>query len=197
MAVAPLTATHRKAQLALRAKVLRDLHRIWPALQWDDIDRTFPLWATVASTLIDRNRLVSAALASSYYRALRFQQGITGPVDILTPDPLDRDQMDTALRVTALVSVKAASTRGISRDAAMANAFVSSSGAITRLVLDAGRETIRATSIADSRSRGWQRITSGKACDFCAGLTSQTFDTSGAAFEAHDHCGCSAQPIFR
>jgi hypothetical protein len=199
MAVEALTATHRKAQLALRAKVIRDLHRIWPALRWDDIERTFPLWATVASTLIARNRATSSAIASSYYRALRFQQGVTDPLDLVIAEPLPAAQVQTSLRVTSLVSIKAAAARGIARDAAMANAFVTSSGSISRLVLDAGRETIRATAIADPRSEGWQRITSGRACTFCSTLAGQgaVYREATADFQAHDHCGCTAQPVFR
>lgn len=197
MAVEALTVTHRKAQLTLRAKVLKELHRIWPALQWDDLDRTFPLWANVASTLIVRNRATSSALAASYYRALRFQQGITDPVEIVTPEALPTEQVRTVLRVTSIVSLKAAATRGLAREAAMANAFVSSSGSISRLVLDAGRETIRATSIADRRAEGWQRVASGRACDFCSMLDGKVHREPTADFPAHDHCGCTAQPLFR
>lgn len=197
MLVDELTATHRKAQLVLRAKVLRDLHRIWPALKWDDIERTFPLWATVVSALIARDRRTSAALAASYYRAFRFQQGINDEFDVVTAEPLPPEQVETALRVTSLVSVKAAAVRGLAKQAAMANAFVASSGAVTRLVLDAGRETIRAASIADPRAAGWQRVTSGRACGFCRSLTGVVFDDGRAGFKPHDHCGCTPQPVFR
>lgn len=194
-AAAPLTATHRQAQLALRARVVRDLQTLWPALDWEDIDRTFPIWARVVSTLIDRNRTTSASLASAYYRAFRFEAGHTDPLPAIAPPVLPRAQVQTVLRVTSIVSIKAAATRGLAREAAMANAFVASSGAVSRLVLDAGRETIRASTLADPKARGWERVTSGRTCDFCASLASEVYE-GDANFQAHDHCGCTAQPVY-
>lgn len=193
-----LTAAHRNAQLALRAKVLRDLHRIWPALNPDDLARTFTLWATVAASLIDRNRRTSAALASSYYRSTRFQAGLTDAFTIPAFDPLPAEQINVALRATTLSPLLAAKDLD-RRDQALATAFVRSSGAVTRLVLDGGRETIRAAAIADPRAQGWQRVASGRACRFCTTLADRggVYSQGSVAFSAHDHCGCTAQPVYR
>lgn len=196
---APLTVTHRRAQLALRASVLRSLQRLWPAMDWSDLDRTFPMWATAAGALIAQNRATSANLAAAYYRAFRFAEGITEPPTIVVAEPVPADKMFVSLRVTALAGVKAAAALGVQRDVAMANAFVRSSGAVTRFVLEGGRDTIRQTVAADPRAAGWQRVTSGRACGFCSMLASRggVYKETTVDFHAHDHCGCTAQPVYR
>lgn len=198
-AAAPLTATHRQAQLALRAGVLRDLQKLWPAMDWTDLDRTFPLWATAIGALVTKNRHTSASLAAAYYRAFRFAAGITDTAPIILAQPVDPTKLAISLQVTALAGAKAAAARGVTREVAMANAFVRSSGAVTRLVLEGGRETIRETVAADPRARGWERVTGARSCGFCRLLASRggVFKATTADFQAHDHCGCTAQPVYR
>ncbi len=201
MAVAsPLSVTHRRAQLSLRARVLSDLLRLWPALAWEDIDATFPVWATVVTDLIDRDRAASAALADDYYQRLRAVNGVGGQAHVVTPAPLPRPMIVTALRVTAANAVKAATAGGATRDAAMRNAYVRSSGAVTRLVLDAGRETVRRTALDDPAAEGWRRVTGGKACEFCTMLATRGGvyrSQASGGFAAHDHCGCTVEAVFR
>lgn len=189
----PLTETHRRAQLAIRAQVLIDLHRLWPSMDWANITKTYPAWATSVAALVDRHRLASAALAAAYLRAFRAASGVTGTAPIVLAGPVPDTQLDTALRVTAVYSVKAAATRGVSAPEAMANAYVRSSAAISRLVLAGGRDTITSTLAADKRASGWVRVTSGNPCAFCAELAGNPSSTS---FQAHDGCGCSAEPVY-
>lgn len=197
--MASLTTTHRQAQLTLRAAVLRDLTRLWPAMDWSDLDRTFPAWAQAAGTLIIRNRATSSSLAAAYYRAFRFAEGLTDPAPVVLAKPIPAEKLAVTLRVTAYAGVKAAAARGVQADTAMANAFVRSSGAISRLVLEGGRETIRETTIADPLARGWRRVTGGKPCSFCSMLASRggVYTEASADFQAHDHCGCSIAPSWR
>jgi len=73
-------------------------------------------------------------------------------------------------------------------------------GTATRLVLDGGRRTLVESIRADPRAEGWQRVTSGSPCAFCAMVASRgpAYASERAArFEAHDHCGCSAEPYYR
>jgi hypothetical protein len=107
------------------------------------------------------------------------------------------EQVATALRVTTLVAIKKSTMAGKTAELAMRDAFVQSSGAATRLVLDAGRDTIRQTTVADPRTAGWQRVTSG-GCDFCAMLAGRgaVYSEATADFASHDHCACSAEPVY-
>lgn len=193
-----LAVAHRKAQLAIRAQVMRELVRLWPAMDWTALDATFPAWSSAVGTLITAHRAVSTSTAASFLRRHRLAAGIPGPAPIVLAAPLPPEQLSTSLATTALWAAKAAAARGVTADRAMANAFVRSSGAATRLVLDGGRQTLARSMEADSRCVGYRRVTSGNACSFCAQLA--TWAEGNASlntdFKAHDHCGCSAQPVY-
>lgn len=76
----------------------------------------------------------------------------------------------------------------------MANALTQTAGAMSRLVLNAGRETVRATALADRA--GWIRVGNG-GCDWCAQyLDGEVHYVEGYDFQAHDHCGCTAEPYY-
>jgi hypothetical protein len=44
-----------------------------------------------------------------------------------------------------------------------------------------------------------QRVLGGAGCDFCQMLAGrgEVYSAETADFEAHDHCGCTAEPIYR
>jgi hypothetical protein len=191
-----LTRQYRAQNLALRAQTIRDLQRLWPALSYDDLARTFPAWFAGASALVTRDATRAAGLASLYLRAHRMAAGVPGDPSVKLAG-VAGEKMSTALRVTTLVAIKRSTLAGKTAEQAMIDAFVQSSGAATRLVLDAGRDTVRQTAVADPRTAGWQRVTSG-GCDFCRMLAGRgsVYSESTADFESHDHCACSAQPVY-
>lgn len=192
-----LTRRYREQNLALRAQTLRDLQRIWPALDWRRLEDTYPAWFSAAAALVARDRVRTAGLASLYLKAHRLAAGIPGTPQIRLAGPVDGAQLDTSLRVTTLVAIKRSTLAGKPAEAAMRNAFVTSSGAATRIVLDAGRDTIRQTTTTDPRTRGWARVTSG-GCAFCEMLAGRgsVYTESSADFASHDHCACSAEPVY-
>lgn len=191
-----LTRQYRAQNLALRAQTIRDLRKLWPALSYGELQRTFPAWFAGASALVVRDATRSAGLASLYLRAHRLGAGVPGDLNVRLAG-VPAEKMSTALRVTTLVAIKRSTLAGKSAEAAMVDAFVQSAGAATRLVLDAGRDTIRQTTIADPRSAGWQRVTSG-GCDFCRMLAGRgdVYSEATADFASHDHCACSAEPVY-
>lgn len=191
---AVLTDTHRRAQLAVRARVVRDMQRLWPAMDWTRLDTTFPAWVTAVAALVDRYRATSTNLAAAYLRAFRTASGITGVAPIVPAERVPVAQVAAAMHVSAVAYTKTAATRGVTGKAAMDTAFVRSAGAVTRLVLGGGRDTIAASTAADRRAVGWIRVTSASPCDFCAGLAD---GTNSSGFAAHDHCGCTAEPVYR
>lgn len=194
-----LTEQHRRAQLAIRAQVLRDLAKLWPAMDWSAIDRTFPLWAAGVAALVTRYRSSSATVAGAYLRAVRFSSGLTDAPTIVLAPPIPDERLETSLRVTTAASVKANAAKGMLRDAAMAAAFVRSSGAVARMVLEGGQDTVRLSVAADPRAEGWRRVTSGRGCDFCTMLATRggVYKATSATFESHDHCSCTAEPVYR
>lgn len=199
MAADRLTEAHRQGQIALRSEMMRSLQKLWPAMDWSDLDRTFPAWADANATLIRLNHSRSAALAASYLRAYRISQGVAGPLAVVTAKPLEPTLVRSVLEITARASAKAAAIRGVAAEQAMANAFVRSSGAATRLAMRGGRETITETIKADPRATGYERVVSAGACKFCQDIAgwAKGNDALNSDFEAHDHCGCTAQPTYR
>lgn len=179
--------------------MLRDLQRLWPAMDWEDVDRAFPLWAEAVEALVRGSRAASASLASSYLQAFRLAAGVAGTAPVVTAAALPAEQLAAVLRVTTVAAVKASTARGVNADRAMANAFVRSAGEITRLVLDGGRDTIRRTVAADPECRGWERVGSSSACDFCRMLIGRgaVYKAETARFAAHGHCACEPQPVYR
>lgn len=194
-----VTVAYRKQNLALRAATVRDLLRLWPALDWNRLDQTFPAWALAAGNVVYLNRKTAATIAAAYVQAFRQADGIPGAAPIVVADDFNAGQVATALRVTSLVAVKRSIGAGAVEKQAMSRAFVQSSGAASRLVLDAGRDTVRASLAQDDRAEGWQRITSDTACDFCGMLAGRgaVYSADTADFESHDHCACTAEPVYR
>jgi hypothetical protein len=190
-----LTQQHRAQQLLLRRATVTQVQRVWPALDWAQLDRTFPALAVVLATLVQRNRQTSAGLAAAYLRAFRASQGARGAVAPVIAPGLVVDQFQASLHTTSVAAAKSSAARGIAPDVAMANALTMTKGAMARLVLDAGRSTVTDTLREDPAARGWQRVLGGGGCDFCAPKAGVRM-TSEVVFEAHDHCGCTAEPIY-
>ena len=192
-----LTLTYRQAQLALRARLLRDLALLWPIWQVNN-QTAFRVFTVSAVDLIRSYRQLSADLAGAFYTAFRNAEQVAGSA---------APQLVTAIAVEQIVASLLATgetmTRplpdGVALEQLRQNAFVRVSGAVSRLTLNAGRETILQSVEADRRARGWARITDGNPCYFCLTLASRgavykTEQTAG--FQAHDHCGCVAMPVF-
>lgn len=198
MSVSTLTQTHRAQQLLLRRATVARLAKLWPALDWTRLDATYPAFAVQVGALVQANRMTSAGLSAQYLRAFRKAHGVPGELKVVFAEPLIVDQFTTSLRVSSVVAAKNAASRGELAAEAMSDAFTLTSGEMSRLVLDAGRETVRATSIADPRCEGWERIVSRGACSFCVMIAGRgaVFSKDSADFQSHGSCGCTAAPVF-
>lgn len=197
MALAPrsLTLMHRRQQLALRQSTVSQVEALWPALDWADLDRSFPGFAAETLRLVSKNRRTSSGLAAAYLRAFRVSSGLSGDVRIVIPQ-MPAEQFTTSLRVTSVVAAKKAATAGTATDVAMSNALTQTTGAMARLVLNAGRGTVLESIKSDPKARGWERVLGGGGCDFCQMLAGRVYPTDNAGFDAHDHCGCTAEPAY-
>lgn len=191
-----LTEQHRLAQLALRAVTLRQLLLIWPAFNLDDVDGTWPAVYTALAALVDGRRRDSAGLAAAYYQAIRVAEEVGGTPTPILADPVDPAQLALSLAVTGPATVKRLTAANAPNVAS--TTLVRLSGAVGRHVLDGGRQTLIRSLGADRRARGWQRVTSGRGCEFCRMLAGRgaVYGEDSAQFESHDHCGCTAEPVF-
>lgn len=190
-----LTVMHRRQQLALRKVTISQMEKVWPALDWADLDNTYPGFASEVAGLVSKNRRTSSGLAASYLRAFRVASGHSGDIRIVIPQ-MPAEQFATSLRVTSVVAAKKAATAGTASDVAMTNALTQTTGAMARLVLNAGRDTVLESLKGDPKARGWERVLGGGGCDFCQKLAGRVYPTDNAGFDAHDHCGCTAEPAY-
>lgn len=200
MAGAQLTQAHRQAQLALRADVLADLTRLWTLFDQGDPQATFERFAAAAEILIRQRHGDSAGLARAYFERFRAAEGVDGTADPRLVDPPPPVLVRETLRVTGLAGVTNAVQAGQSGVQASRTGLVRVAGAVTNLVLSGGRRTLVESVRADRQAEGWQRVTSGSPCAFCAMVASRgpLFKTDRTArFQAHDHCACSAEPYYR
>lgn len=95
--------------------------------------------------------------------------------------------------------VKLLTQRGEVADTAMAKGLVATSGTAGRQVLNGGRHTGLTLVDADETALGWIRVTDGDPCYFCAMLAGRGpvyKSEATAGFQAHDHCACTAEPVF-
>ena len=145
--------------------------------------------------MVSRNRKTSVGLASAYLRAFRAASGLSGDVKIIVP-PMAPEQFATSLRVTSLIAAKKSAASLVPVDVAMTNALTQASGAMARLVLNGGRETVTQTIRNDSAATGWQRVLGGGGCEFCQKLAGRVYPRDNAGFDAHDHCGCTAEAVY-
>lgn len=191
-----LTARHRREQLAVRAAVLQALERVWASLDPEDLDDTFPGWATAVMAITAQNRALSAAVANRYVRQFRGAARIGGEAPVGVPRELPDAALLSSLGVTGPVAIKSATARGVTPEQAAVAAFVLSSGAVTRHVLNAGRETILSSLAKDAAAGGWRRVTSPRACEFCDSLD-DIYPPGHGDFKSHDNCACTAEPVYR
>lgn len=195
-----LTATQRQQQLALRAATITDLLELWPILEPTAIDETSPRWMTATRALIGERRRTSEGLASRYLSAFKSAELGRPATVALRTAPLIAEQLDTSLRVTGPIALKVLIGRGISPVQAHRAASTQMIGSATRHVLNGGRSAIVGSVAADRDALGWHRVTGASPCAFCAMLASRgpVFKRQrSAAFDAHDHCSCMTEPVYR
>jgi hypothetical protein len=194
-----LTVAHRRQQLALRDITLADIRRLWPELSWEDLDGTYPALAAAIAEVVAQRRRTSAGLSVAYLRAHRVASGLNGDVRIVIPQPLNLDQFDSTLHPLSVAAVKTSTAKSVDRDEAMSNALTRASGAMARLVLDAGRRAVLDTMRGDTKTVGYRRIVGSGACDFCrtvGGSGSRIYKVD-ADFDVHSKCGCTSEPVYR
>jgi hypothetical protein len=193
-----LTSEHRKAQLGLRAATLRDLLRLWPAFDINNIPRTWGAFEEAALLLVQNRSRTSGGLASVYYRTVREAVEASGRAAPKLYLP-KADDVLAGLRIVG--PVNAAKQLSLGRPAAeVAKAtLINLSGETTRHVLNAGRRTVDQSVMADEQAIGWRRVTSGSACEFCSMLASRgtVYKSDTVDFSAHRHCACFPEPAFK
>lgn len=184
-----LDEKHRKAQLVLRAATLKDLLKLWPAFDLNDIPRTWDAFLAAVVLLMKARGTTSGALARAYLR--EYDGELPNLVE------LDEDKARAGLTVVGPINATKQLQAGRPLDVVRANALVLVSGEVTRHVLNMGRATLMDGLDLNAR-RGlfrprWRRVTDTDPCNWCSEQSALTFPMS-ARFKSHGHCSCFPAP---
>lgn len=131
----------------------------------------------------------AATLAADWYDELRVAANVRGSFSAIAAELPGAGRTDALARwaVSPLFSDKP--------DFALA--LDKAQGGFQRVISNAGRDTVTVSSVKDPRARGWQREGDGE-CEFCSMLIGRgaVYSEATADFQSHDHCQCSAVPVF-
>lgn len=194
---AQLAEAHRIAQLRIGSLTVVQMNAIWPLLDPTDLDGSFPAWVVAAMPIITQQQATSSRVAAAYFTAAKVLQlgPAAAPAAVVT-NLADAKAVTTSLLITGPASIKRAMLRGVQLEQAVSTAEASSSAAAMRHSLAGGRETLLRSVRKDPDARGWVRVSSGNACDFCSMLDGKFHRDDTADFPAHDGCSCSQEPVF-
>lgn len=199
-AAARLTVEYRAEQLALRAGSIRNLMKLWKAVDPTRLGDTIDVFSHAAALLTSQGFDQSALLGEQYFTAFRGAEGVRGAVPRLgLPAKASLVETQGALRGSALSGIIRARRSGASVQLAADRGLVSVIGTMAKLVLAGGNNLVISGVHADKRATGWARITSSGACAFCKQLSSRGAvyrSDRSAGFEPHDHCACTAEPVY-
>lgn len=193
----PITAAHRKVLLSLRARTVKDLARLWSALDLRRLERTWPVLEAALVSVIERRGKQAADLGAAYYEAHRKALAIPG-----TPTPAvaeaSLDQIVNGLRFNGPVNAGQQLASGREIEDVTETTLTRLTGASTNYVNNFSRESIFASLRADDQAVMWQRVSGGGACAFCAMLVSRgpVYVEESAQFDSHRACMCSAEPVY-
>lgn len=131
----------------------------------------------------------SATLGADWYEDLRDLSGVRGSFTAVVPELPDAGRA-YALAGAATSPLKTGElTLGTVSSIAL--------GGAQRFVADMDRGAVQASTAADRRAVGWQRVGSGE-CGFCTMLISRgaVYTESSVRFGSHDNCKCAAVPAW-
>ena len=201
-----LTDLHRRQQMALRASVVRDVMKLWPAWQPSKPD-SYQAFERAMVLLVQSRSVQSATISARYYEMYRAAEAPASAALRTVPlaAPKSEEQIRAAIGATTRGTVYNALAAGQKYEAVMSNAFVNVSGTVSRDVLAGGRETIFAEQQRDPQAMGVARITGAAACAFCQMLASRgpiylsaysALQIEGQEMDYHLHCDCSIEVAF-
>jgi hypothetical protein len=194
-----LASSFYASQALLAAIAIRDIIQIWQQLNLADIRSSWPAVRTALAALIRDRYGMSAVQAAQYYTQARLAAGVPGIAPVVMPDPLPDPLVTATLDSTGPYSLLGRIKEGQPLAQADENTGVQMSGAAQRLISNGARQVILRSVGADDKAVAWMRVTAANPCAWCSMLASRGpvyRSEASAGFEAHNHCRCSAAPVF-
>ncbi|HET8627743.1 MAG TPA: hypothetical protein VFL91_10005 [Thermomicrobiales bacterium] len=193
MATAAEVAAYAATQDDVVALAHADLVAWWSELDTSDGRAAAAALESFMADLVAAYGSVAAALGADFYDELREQAGAPRRFRAEVADPVPARQVEAAARWAT-----GPLFGGDGPNAALNHA----AGAVQRLVQQPGRETIALNVSRDPARPGWARVPRGKGCPWCRMLAGRgaVYSSAKAAGEMnsyHDHCKCTATPVWR
>lgn len=195
-----LTETQRRAQVAVARSLIASLRKTWFLLDPTRLDATTSTWMMFAVEELRLKHSESARLALNYLQDFRVAEVGRELASLNSIDvELGLKKAQAALYFTGPVKIKQGMTAGLTLGQASSAAFKDMARTAQMLVLNGGRNTIESGIRRDRAAIGYQRVTDGSPCYFCAMLASRgpvyRKDSFGNA-KVHKGCGCSLEPVY-
>lgn len=196
---------HRRSQLKIRARYLREFMDLWPVLNKASSSDDVARWLRLNVALVRRWQQPSRALAVEFYRSQHMAQ-LGRPAALKTAPEMPAEQITRNLLGRGPGVLRRLEAKGLTELIAEERAQAAAAASGSRMVLAGGRQALEVQT-----ALGFMRVTDGDPCYFCAMLASRgaVYQTAGTAgreandrfageglFKFHDDCGCSILPIF-
>lgn len=183
----PTVADLRSGAASLSTLAQSDLWGLWRSVRTAAEARE--ALSDVLPALVTTYGTASAAFAADWYDELRDEVGAGGRFFAITA-AVNEQGADVLARWGVGPLFDGDPDWGAARTLV--------AGGLQRRIANAARETVTLSSVEDPQTRGWQRVTSGDACEFCSMLASRgtVYSEHTADFASHDHCNCHATPAF-
>jgi hypothetical protein len=217
-ALAKLILDHQKKQKMLNAVLSDELAALWPLLTRGNPLTNWELYAPAALKLIKQYSLAAAAIGAAAFTAYRVLVVPTGYK--FTPPAIEQPKDEQILRSLGWATRAVGDENTPETQSQAARTLVN--GAAQRIVTDTARRALIGAVGEDQRAIGWYRVPSDpNACAFCRvmcirsldGILYQSEGTAGrysdigagrkgkqfkgeGDFKFHDHCECTAVPLF-
>lgn len=185
MASAADVARLRRANAGIVEHVSTDLTTFWGSLNLAKPEAARNALLEFVPLLVAQYGDVAATVAADWYDELRASAGVRGRFAAVMAATAPEDAIAGSVRYGAghLFTDNPSATL----------AFLE--GSVSRMALQAGRDTIVGSTRADPQADGWYRI-SGGGCDFCDFLAGRgaVYREATVDFAAHDRCRCGVAP---
>lgn len=185
-----LTRAHRADLQKLTGLAAADLELIWRRFNIANAIATRDGLAEVLPRLVAIYGAAAATLGADYYDEMRDAAKVKGRFAAVAAELPDVGRTD------ALAGWGVGPLFSATPDSASALTLVT--GGLQQIIAGADRGSITASSVADPRARGWQRVGSGRTCAWCRMMIDRgdVYTEASVTFEAHDHDQCGAEPVF-
>lgn len=193
-----LAEAYRVEQARVKAEATRAVLALWLASYEPGNPASWRSLLATLRSLVAGLRARSSRLAVNYYLEARSVARAPGLYVPQAAVDAPAELVEVTAQITGPRAYGRSLTSGMAETQAKRNAGVQFSGAMSRIVLDAGRETVLAAAEDDREAIGWIRITDKDPCAFCSMLSGRgpVFSEQTAGFQAHAHCACVAAAVF-